>query len=201
MKGIKKFFADFKKFITKGNIVDLAVAVVVGTAFNKIVSSLVNDIIMPLIGWVLGGKSLSGLVLVLNGEPRYLADGTLNPAALTWNYGNFLQTVIDFLIIAFSIFVVLKIMMKAQELTKQLGEKVKTLSKKQLKKLKKQGLSEQEIEDIKKANEEAVKAEAVAPAPAPKPTTEELLTEILAELKRQNNTEPKEEIKDNEKQV
>ena len=201
MKGIKKFFADFKKFITKGNIVDLAVAGVVGTAFNKIVSSLVNDIIMPLIGWLLGGKSLSGLVLVLNGEPRYLADGTLNPAALTWNYGNFLQTVIDFLIIAFSIFVVLKIMMKAQELTKQLGEKVKTLSKKQLKKLKKQGLTDQEIEDIKKANEEAVKAEAVVPAPAPKPTTEELLTEILAELKRQNNTEPKEEIKDNEKQV
>ena len=197
MKGIKKFFADFKKFITKGNIVDLAVAVVVGTAFNKIVTSLVNDIIMPLITWLVGANSLADLSLTL----RESVNDAGEIVKLTWNYGNFLQTVIDFLIIAFSIFVVLRIMMKAQELTKQLGEKVKTLSKKQLKKLKKQGLTDQEIEDIKKANEEAVKAEADVPAPAPKPTTEELLTEILAELKRQNNTETKEEIKDNEKQV
>lgn len=154
---------------------DLAVAVIIGAAFNKIVSSLVNDIIMPLITCLLGANSLSGLSIPL----KYgVVNGETVPT-LTWNYGNFLQTIIEFLIIAFSIFVALKIMMKAQSLTKELGNKVKTFSKKEIKKLKKQGLTDEEINDIKTANEQNVVAE-VKPL---KPTTEELLTEILTVLK------------------
>ena len=104
-----KFWKEFKAFISKGNIVDLAVAVVIGTAFNKIVTSLVNDIIMPLITWALGANSLAELSIVLQQD----ADGA---ATLTWNYGNFIQSMIDFLIIALTIFIVLKIMMKSSQL-------------------------------------------------------------------------------------
>lgn len=179
MKRIKQFFGDFKKFITKGNIVDLAVAVVVGTAFNKIVTSLVNDIIMPLITWALGANSIADLSLVLKED----AEGV---ATLTWNYGNFLQTIIDFLIISFCIFVVLKILMEAQKLYKEVGERVKNLTAKEIKKLKKKGLSNEEIEQISVA-----KAEAVAePVVEEKPTTEELLADILEVLRKQEK-EPK----------
>ena len=90
-------FSDFKAFAMKGNVVDLAVGVVVGGAFSKIVSSLVNDIIMPLASMVTGQKDISNLALVLKeaaGE---------NPA-VTLNYGMFIQNIVDFLIIAFCIF-------------------------------------------------------------------------------------------------
>lgn len=85
---------EFKAFAMKGNVLDLAVGVIIGGAFGKIVSSLVEDIIMPLVGLLLGGINLSGLAITLD-------DATLK-------YGIFLQTVVDFLIIAFSIFVFIK---------------------------------------------------------------------------------------------
>ena len=92
---------EFKKFILKGNILDLAVAVIIGTAFNKIVSSFVNDIIMPPIGVLVGGVDFTDLVLTIKAA-------TAEAAAVTMNYGKFLQSVIDFVIIGFTIFLVVK---------------------------------------------------------------------------------------------
>ena len=84
---MKKFWSEFKAFISKGNILDLAVGVVIGTAFNAIVTSLVNDLIMPLITWGLGAESLADLAIVLQRD----AEGAVT---LSWNYGNFIQTLI-----------------------------------------------------------------------------------------------------------
>lgn len=125
-----KFFQDFKAFISRGNIFDMAVGVIVGGAFSKIVTSLVNDIIMPLVALAMGGKSMSDLKLVLNKVDLYLVDGTLNPQALTWNYGNFIQTIIDFLIIALCIFLMIKVAMKLHESMDKAKESlVKTMKK------------------------------------------------------------------------
>ena len=112
---MKKFFEDFKAFISKGNIIDMAVGVVVGGAFSKIVSSLVADIINPLIGLATGKVALSDMKFILQPEIIDEATATVTQAEIALKYGNFLQMVIDFLIIAFSIFVVLRVMMKAQE--------------------------------------------------------------------------------------
>lgn len=92
---------DFKKFAMKGNVVDLAVAVVIGTAFGRIVTSFVNDIIMPPIGILIGSVDFSDLQIVLQ-------IATEDAAAVTLNYGLFFQTVVNFLIIAFSIFIVIR---------------------------------------------------------------------------------------------
>jgi large conductance mechanosensitive channel len=97
----KKLGGDFKKFIMKGNVVDLAVAVIIGGAFGKIVASLVNDILMPLIVLITGQNSLSALSVTLR---EAVGDGE----PLLWKYGNFIQTIIDFLIIAFCIFLFVK---------------------------------------------------------------------------------------------
>jgi len=92
---------EFKEFALRGNVVDMAVGVVIGGAFGKIVSSLVNDIIMPLLGLILGRVDLTSLKLVLR-------QATLTNAELAISYGMFLQNTLDFLIISFSIFMVLK---------------------------------------------------------------------------------------------
>lgn len=92
---------EFKEFALKGNVVDMAVGVVIGGAFGKIVSSLVNDIIMPLLGLILGRVDLTSLKIVLR-------QATLTNAELAVSYGMFLQNTLDFLIISFSIFMVLK---------------------------------------------------------------------------------------------
>ena len=107
-----KFSKDFKEFIAKGNVMDMAVGVVVGGAFNKIVTSLVNDIIMPLIGLLMGGISVADMKLVL---AEAVMDGeTVVKAENALKYGNFIQTIIDFLIIAFSVFVALRVFTKLQ---------------------------------------------------------------------------------------
>ena len=179
-----KFWQEFKAFISKGNIIDLAVAVVIGTAFNKIVTSLVNDIIMPLITWALGANSLADLSVVLQRDSEGVA-------TLTWNYGNFIQSMIDFLIIALTIFVILKLMMKSSQLFKQVESKVKPTTKEEKaflvekgidlkdKKAVKQALAERqkELEAAKKAEEEKKKEEAY------KNSTEGLLKEIRDLLK------------------
>lgn len=95
LKKIKKSANDFKSFISRGNVVDMAVGVIVGGAFGKIVSSLVNDIIMPLIGVILGGLDFSNLVIKVN-------DANIK-------YGVFIQTIIDFIIISLCIFIMVKI--------------------------------------------------------------------------------------------
>ncbi len=98
---------EFKEFAMRGNVVDLAVGVVIGAAFGRIVSSLVDDILMPPIGIMLGGVDFKDLKLVLK-QGVLDADGKLTDVTL--NYGNFIQTLIDFLIIAVAIFMVVKLM-------------------------------------------------------------------------------------------
>ena len=111
---MKKFFEDFKAFALKGNIVDMAIGVVIGGAFGKIVTSLVNDIITPLIGILTGNISLVDLKLVL-AEAVVDAAGEVVTPELVITYGAFLQTIIDFLIIALSIFIVMRVAMNARK--------------------------------------------------------------------------------------
>jgi large conductance mechanosensitive channel len=94
---------EFKEFAMRGNVVDLAVGVIIGAAFGKIVTSLVNDVIMPPIGYLTGGIDFKNLkVLIKEGDPaKKIADVSIN-------YGNFINTVIEFLIVAFCIFMVVK---------------------------------------------------------------------------------------------
>lgn len=119
---MKKFFSDFKAFALKGNIVDMAVGVVIGGAFGKIVSSLVADIITPLIGLLTGNISLSELKLVLAPAVLNEAGEVVNPE-LVLTYGVFLQTVIDFLIIALSIFIVIRVAMNTHKKIESLKKK------------------------------------------------------------------------------
>jgi len=102
------FIQDFKSFIMKGNIIDLAVAVIIGAAFGKIVTSLVDDIIMPVVGLLLGGVDFSRQFFALDGNSYESLEAAKEAGAATLTYGNFIQVVINFLIIAFSIFVILK---------------------------------------------------------------------------------------------
>lgn len=95
------FISEFKEFAMKGNVLDMAVGVIIGTAFGKIVSSLVGDIIMPIVGVITGGVNFTDLKITLK-------DAAQGVPAVTINYGNFIQTAVDFLIIAFCIFCVIK---------------------------------------------------------------------------------------------
>lgn len=111
---MKKFFSDFKAFALKGNIVDMAVGVIIGGAFGKIVTSLVNDIITPLISILTGKVMLTNLKWVIS--PAVLDEsGKVIHEEVSLLYGNFLQSVIDFFIIALSIFIVIRIMMNAHK--------------------------------------------------------------------------------------
>lgn len=92
---------DFKKFAMRGNVLDLAVAVVIGAAFGRIVSSLVNDVLMPPIGILMGGVDFTNFVITLK-------EATADAAAVTINYGVFIQQIVDFLIVAFAIFMVIR---------------------------------------------------------------------------------------------
>jgi len=110
------FLQEFREFAVKGNVVDMAVGVMVGTAFNRIVSSLVNDVVMPPIGWMLGGAEFKSLELVLKPPGVGPAGETL--AGVSIRYGAFINNIIDFLIIALTMFVVVKAMnrvMRARE--------------------------------------------------------------------------------------
>ena len=133
---------EFKEFALKGNVFDMAVGVIVGGAIGKIVTSLVNDIIMPLIGLLLGGLDFTSLKILLSDAVLNEAGEVVKEASYL-AYGNFIQNIVDFLIIAFSIFMMVKV---ANKMHKQ-------------------------------------KEEAPAPEPPKGPTTEELLADILAELK------------------
>lgn len=119
---MKKFFADFKAFIMKGNVIDMAVGVVIGGAFGKIVTSLVADIITPLVSILTGKVSLTEYKWVINEAVLDEAGAVVTPE-LALTYGNFLQNVIDFFIIAASIFVVLRIMTLAQKKLEALKKK------------------------------------------------------------------------------
>ena len=110
------FFKDFKDFISKGNIIDMAVGVIIGGAFGKIVSSLVADIIMPLVSLALGNVALNEKFIPLCEEAKAFATATLAKEAGVniMTYGNFIQTIIDFILVALCIFIVLRIIVKAK---------------------------------------------------------------------------------------
>ena len=108
---MKNFFGEFGKFIQRGNVMDLAVGVVIGSAFSAIVTSLVNDIIMPVVGMIIGGVDFTHLSV------------TVGKATL--NYGAFIQAVVNFLIVAFVLFVIVKAMNKLQEKIKKKEEEKK----------------------------------------------------------------------------
>jgi large conductance mechanosensitive channel len=99
---------EFKEFAMKGNVVDMAIGVIIGGAFGKIVSSLVSDVMMPPIGKLLGGVDFTGLFLNLSGVPQPSLAAAKAAGAPTLNYGVFLQSVFDFLIVAFVIFMLVK---------------------------------------------------------------------------------------------
>jgi len=96
-----KLIDEFKAFAMKGNVVDMAVGIIIGAAFGKIVSSVVSDIIMPPLGLILGGVNFTDLKIVMKAATE------TNPA-VTWNYGSFIQVTFDFLIVAFAVFILIK---------------------------------------------------------------------------------------------
>ena len=141
---MKKLIEEFKKFIMRGNVLDMAIGVVIATAFGKITSSLVNDLLMPFISWICGSRDMSALNIVL--RPAEVVNGEMVNEAIIFGLGSFVGTVIDFLLIALVVFLILKAFNKASELSHR-------------------------------------KVEEEAQAQPPKPTAEELLTQILEEIK------------------
>ena len=198
---MRKFFAEFKAFISRGNIMDMAIGVIIGAAFGKIVTSLVNDILMPLVTWGLGAESLSALSIVLRRD----AEGV---ATLTWNYGNFIQTIIDFLIIAFCIFIIMKIVMKSQQAFRNLNNEIhkSNPTKAQKKILKERGINLKDKKAVKAALE-ALAAEEQAKKDAelanqPKVETQEDILRDIRELLKAQQVVPTESdtTKEQEKQ-
>jgi len=105
---MKKFLSEFKAFAMKGNVIDMAVGVMIGGAFGKIVTSLVNDLFMPLLGLLTGGVDFTNLFIALDGNTyATIADAT-EAGAATFNYGTFISTVVDFVLIALCIFLFVK---------------------------------------------------------------------------------------------
>lgn len=147
----RKFINDFKAFIMRGNVIDMAVGVIIAGAFGKITTSLVNDVFMPFIGWIIGGFDLSQMNITL-AEAVVDEAGVVVTPAVTIGIGTLLVTIIDFLIIAFIVFLIIKAFAKAKELSE--------------KALKKQE-AEQEVVEEEKG-----------------PSTEELLAQILEEIKK-----------------
>lgn len=103
-----KIFKEFKEFAMKGNVIDLAVGIIIGAAFGKIISSLVNDVLMPPIGLLVGGIDFKAIVINLKDAVTDPVTGTVTKAAVTMNIGMFIQAIVDFLIVAFAIFMLIK---------------------------------------------------------------------------------------------
>ncbi len=145
----KGFITEFRDFIMRGNVIDMAIGVIIATSFGKITTSLVNDVVMPFIGWLIGDIDLSQVNITLVEEVLDEAGAVVTPAVVI-GIGTLLVTIIDFLIISFIVFLIIKIMAKAKS-----------------------------IAEAKKKKEEVIEE-------APKaPTTEELLAEILEEIKKE----------------
>ncbi len=155
---MKKFFGDFKKFITKGNVLDLAVAVIIGGAFGKIIGSLVKDVLMPVISLLVGEQGFDNYKYVISA-----ADPIAGTAENAIYYGLFIQNVIDFLIIALVVFLIVRIFSKMSELAQA--------------KLHAAELAQKAAEEQAKAEAEAKKVK--------DPTVEELLSDIKKILEKQ----------------
>ena len=196
---MKKFFAEFKKFITRGNVVDMAVGVIVGSSFTAIVNALSNNILKPLINYLLalmlGADSLSEVYTVL--KPEYDADGLLDlTKSIYLDWGALINAIINFFLIALVLFCIVKMINKMREERKEMfsefmeGKPTKE-ERKEMKKLgikfsNKAAVAEfyaakaKKIEEEKKAAEEKARQERLA-----NPTTEDLLKEIRDLLKKE----------------
>ncbi len=189
---MKKFWADFKKFISRGNVLDMAVGVIVGSAFSAIVTALTNKIIMPLINMLLsiGGNGLESAYTVLKWVGD--ADGKFDPnKSIYIDWGAFITAIINFFIIAFTLFVIIRVMMNARGYFEKAVKG--RLTKEQRMELLSRGVNIKnrkavKAELIKMAEEEKERAEAEKVANA-KPTDIELLTEIRDLLKNQSTKE------------
>ena len=201
---MKKFFEEFKKFITRGNVVDMAVGVIVGSSFTAIVNGLSNNILKPIINWILalilGSNSLSDIHTIL--LPGYSETGEIDLAKSIYiDWGAFINAVINFFLVALVLFCIVKLFNKFRDGQKSLGDLfVRTkLTKEDKKELKVRGISRRDREAVAKYFEEKKKvlqqaAEAKALEEAEKarlereanPTAEQLLKQILAELQKKN---------------
>lgn len=208
---MKKFFEEFKKFITRGNVVDMAVGVIVGGAFTAIVNGLSNNILKPIINYVLflvlGKDSLSEVYTFLHKEVVDVLDeaGTVIGSEIDLaqsiyiDWGAFINAVINFFLIAIVLFFIVKIFNKFREERKELSDKIGQgkLTKAQKKELKAAGIklrdkaaieayyAQKKLAEEQKAAEEKAAAEAAAKAEREaNPTTEDLLKQILAEIKK-----------------
>jgi large conductance mechanosensitive channel len=163
---MKKFFGEFGKFIKKGNVLDLAVAVIVGGAFGKIVASMVKDIITPLIGLILGrGRSFENLKIVIE-QAQYDGLGNLVQAEHAITYGLFLQNILDFLVIALTVFTIVYLIGKAKAKAEEIAHKKENEAK------------EAELASAILAKQEQEMIE------ASKPKVEDLLTDIKVLLEK-----------------
>lgn len=126
---MKNFFGEFKKFILRGNVIDLAVGVIIGGAFQAIVSSLTNDIIMPLITLVTGGIDYTNWFVALDGSNYATLAEAQEAGAATLNYGTFITAIINFVIMAFVIFLIVKSINKISELGKKKEEEAAPTTK------------------------------------------------------------------------
>ena len=106
---MKKFFEEFKTFAMRGNVIDMAIGVVIGGAFGKITTSIVNDIIMPLVSMITGGVDFSAWKIVMK-EAVLAADGTVATPEVAVNFGNTIAVIVDFIIVAFAIFCMVKVL-------------------------------------------------------------------------------------------
>ena len=185
----KGFFAEFKAFISRGNILDLAVGVIIGGAFSAIVTAFTNHIIRPIINLVLalivGGDGLDAVYTFLK-KVYTTVDGVKVvdlEKSIFIDWGAFITAVIDFLIIAFVLFTIIKLVMSAKGYASK--SKSEKPTKEEKKVLKEQGVNMKDRKAVLAATAELRAKNAPAPAPAA-PTQEELLAQILAELKKQN---------------
>ncbi|MBQ7784556.1 MAG: large-conductance mechanosensitive channel protein MscL [Clostridia bacterium] len=112
---MKKFMDEFKAFAMRGNVVDMAIGVIIGGAFGKITTSLVNDIFMPILGLLTGGVNFGGLFYALDGNQYASIEAAAETGVGTINYGAFVQYIIDFILVAFCMFLVIKFMNKMKK--------------------------------------------------------------------------------------
>ena len=200
---MKKIVAEFKKFVMRGNIVDMAVGVIVGSAFTAIVNALSNNILKPIINYLLalifGADSLSEVYTFLGAPVRDEAGAIILEESIYIDWGAFINAIINFFLIAFVLFTIVKVVNTMRESKKKFVEEIRDEipTKADLKEMRKQGIkiNEENVEAFMKAKkirleEEAAKAKAEAEEKArlerlENPTTEDLLKEILAELRKQ----------------
>ena len=189
---MRKFFKDFKAFISRGNIIDLAVGVIIGGAFSAIVTALTNKIIMPLINWALsaGGNGLESAYTFLK---KVYTDGEIDlTKSIYIDWGAFITAIIDFILIALVLFIILKAAMKSSELLRKGADEIKKSkpNKEEKAELKARGVSKKDRAAYKAALEELRKEKAEAKAKEeaskPKPETDsDVLKDIRDLLKAQ----------------